>query len=187
MIEIKESEAVTPLESTDFDKTCLWNLKSVLKGIPKPYYLSSLFADQEPFAICRPLFPPFDDFAITHFGQVFLAHPLLTWNYAKELTLLDPISLVFPEHRGHSNDNYKGKRQIVRLQDKSGRIRKTFFVDRLVLERFFGVPLTDKVEISYVDEDYSRPSIDNLEAFLVNKNEVIPPVPQDWADVQPLH
>ena len=186
--ECREYREVDPSELNTVEKTNLWNLKATLNLIPKPYFLSTLFADQEPVAICRLLNPPFDNYAITHFGTVFLAKPLRIWTWDKELTLLDPTSMVFPEPKYLPGEKaYTGSRQLVRLQDSSNRIRKSFFVDRLLLDRFYNVPITEKVEISYLDGDYSRPSIDNLEAYLVNKNETVPALEQDWSDVCPLH
>ena len=178
-----EMQEVDPSELNTVEKTNLWNLKATLNLIPKPYFLSTLFADQEPVAICRLLNPPFDNYAITHFGTVFLAKPLRIWTWDK-----DPTSMVFPEPKYLPGEKaYTGGRQLVRLQDSSNRIRKSFFVDRLLLDRFYNVPITEKVEISYLDGDYSRPSIDNLEAYLVNKNETVPALEQDWSDVCPLH
>lgn len=131
-----------------------------LKGIPKPYFISTLFPEV-PIAICRPLEPPFEDYAITHHGVVFKFRPLEFMyvrenNYYTEELSFD--SFVLP-------DITIDDEQFVIITDTRSNHTETFFVHRLILDRFHNVSLKDDVEVVFIDGFKGNPHMNNLEAF----------------------
>lgn len=173
-----------------YDRSLLDSLKSMLADTPKPYFVTTLFSETHPLAVCRPLPAPFDHYAITHFGQVFIYRPLKLWYYDPAFPMLDPCNYVFPNVRKpRSGVQAHERRPIVRLQNKGGTIRKSFLVDRLMMERFYGIPLTDRVEMVYHDGNSTNTHLANLEAFLLGSGRVVPEdaFVEELNNVRPLH
>lgn len=155
-------------------------LAKELKSIPKPFFISGLFPEED-IAICRPLSPPFDNFAITHFGTVFLSRPLHT-HYIQDVLTLNIASYCIPKTSPRSF------RQLVCLQNRNLNIRKTFFVDRLLLDRFYGVKLTDSVDVEYGDGDEQNVNIYNVAAHYKSpRYEKVPDEERDLHEYFPLH
>lgn len=148
-------------------------------SIPQPRYLSTLFTEL-PVVMCRPLDAPLDDFAITHHGVVFQARPLHTVTFGI-LSTIHPGAVAIPKY------NKKGEPYIC-LTDRAGR-RHVFLVARLVLDRFFGVSLTDAISIEYVDGDPSNVHYLNLVATYKTSYREVSPWNRriDAHEVQPLH
>lgn len=124
-----------------------------LKSLPHPYIVTYLFPEV-PVAVCRPLDPPFDHLAITHYGEVFLWKPLLL-THLESFKIIDPTSILIPKL---SSTN----RQYVVLQNIKKGFRKAYFTDRLVMDRFYNVKLTEPVVIEHIDGNYSNNHYNNL-------------------------
>lgn len=156
------------------------SLPKELMSIPKPHFVSTIFPE-EPIAICRPLFSPFDNFAITHFGTVFKFRPLITVPVDDFITL-SPMAYCIPKYKR------KNDRQYVVLQNPKFGFRKSYFVDRLLLDRFYGVKVTDRVDVEFLDGDMSNPHVMNLEA--IYKAPIMRKVPDEERDLHefcPIH
>lgn len=155
------------------------NLPKELKSIPKPYFLSRILPEH-PIAVCRPLMTPFDDFAISHSGIVFKYRPLniLTTPYGN---IIHPQNICAYKYR------HNDARPIVVLS--TSLFQKRFFVHRLVLERFYGVGLNERVEVSYIDGNESNPHMTNLEAFFKRTtiNRRVPEYEDDRHEWCPVH
>lgn len=136
-----------------------WNLSKELKGFPKPWFVTNLFPESD-LTVCRPLFPPFEIFAITHTGEIFCRRPLQTLRVSEDFVMIDPSMVLVPRVTPSG-------RSIVTLQNIREGYRKDFLVERLVMERFWEVKLTDKVHIRHLDDDLLNNHIFNLEADYV--------------------
>lgn len=128
-----------------------------LKKLSNPYFTTNLLPEEH-LSICIPLAAPFNRFAISHTGTIFQYAPLKTLivdnlENKKEMTI-DPSSIIVPK--------FLNGYQCVVLQDKFMMYRKSFFVHRLVLNRFCGLDIYEKCFIGFRDEDRGNPSILNL-------------------------
>ena len=143
-----------PDYGSEYNLELLSCLPQELRTIPKPYFVSTLLPEVS-IAICRPLFPPFDNYAIAHNGTVFQYRPLHTVSFGEHLTL-HPAAYCIPKVVNFV--------PLVRLASKLGH-QKTYIVARLLLERFFHVSLTERISIDYLDNDSTNTHILNMEAF----------------------
>ena len=132
-----------------------------LSGIPKPYFISTLFPET-PVAICRPLDPPFEEYAVTHHGVVFKYKPL-------NLMYTNTNGVIKEEHSFDFfllPDITQEDLQYVTLHDSRSGITNTFYVHRLALDRFYGVSIYDNVDTMFLDGSKGNPHMNNLEAIL---------------------
>ena len=124
-------------------------------SLPFQYFLSTAFPET-PLSYCCPLPAPFDHYAITQLGVVFRWKPLELIRGPWGWTIHPQVCLPIQE-----DDHYRG---IVELQCGLGASTQ-FFVDRLVLNRFYNVDLYEPVYIFYLDNDRMNLSYHNLTAI----------------------
>ena len=133
----------------------LQEISKELATIPKPYFLSTVFPEV-PVAICRPLDFPFEHYAITHYGLVFI-YKNVQLRYFKECQAyyVDAATMCY--------ETTLADKSFITLHSRF-HIPKVFDVDRLVLERFYNIPLEDKVIVIHHDGVSFNHHFLNLEA-----------------------
>lgn len=136
----------------------LSDINKELPTIPKPYFLSTVFPEV-PIAICRPLEYPFDKYAITHYGLVFI-YKDVQLRYFKECGAhyVDAATICY--------ETILQEKSFVTLHDVQN-IPHVFDIDRLVLERFYQIPFTDHIHILHIDGVPYNHHYLNLEAQYV--------------------
>ncbi len=130
------------------------DVKKELPNIPQPYFLSSVFPETD-IAICRPLEYPFDHYSITHYGLCF---------YSKDIKIQ-----FFPELNNYYIDSntvlyetvLKG-RSFIPIPNRYG-VPHMFDVDKLVVNRFYNIPLNNKTKIIHLDGSLYNHHYLNLE------------------------
>ena len=151
---------VTPSE----DNILLNDYISIARHMTSPYFFSTLFPEV-PVALCSPLDPPFDHFAVTAHGTVFLYRPLKTVHFSFDLlestmeTYIDPVSCCVPK------PDHEGRLYIVLITYYG--IHHTFYIDELICRKFFNIPSNQPIQVEYHDRDFSNIVFNNLEAFYV--------------------
>lgn len=134
-----------------------YNLKAELKGIHQPWFINKLFPG-EPVTICKPLFEPFSQYAVTHTGIVFQYIPLKTI-FKSDHWEMNPDSILPVVY---DDDG----RPYVTLTDPNG-FNDVYYIDRLILDRFFDISVNDEdIFIEYLDHNPSNPHIANIEAWI---------------------
>lgn len=117
------------------------------KSIHKPKFIVNFF--EEGPTICRPLTGFLSGFAVSHTGVVFDYRNIQRMKNHKHSVVIEPRirngNLLVSLHR----------------EDKT----KSFLVCRLVLEAFYGIKLTDRVSVEFIDGNTLNPHYLNLEAF----------------------
>lgn len=135
------------------------HLPKEMKFIPKPFFLTNLFLES-PVAVCRPLFPPFDRFAITHYGEVFCYRPLKLLSFDTDIKMIDPTMVISPTYTP------SGRLKVLLQNIRTG-VRKSYLIDRIMLERFYRVGLYERVEVEHLDGIETNNHINNLVAHYV--------------------
>lgn len=137
----------------------LHHLPQEMKFIPRPYFFTDLFLET-PIAVCRPLWPPFEQFAITHYGEIFCYKPLKLMTFDQDIKMIDPTMVLAPDYTPSG-------RMRVLLQNIKRGVRKSYLIDRIMLERFYRVGLYERVEVEHLNGIETDNHLNNLVAHYV--------------------